>query len=62
MPGYFLFAAYLLWGRRRDQLKKNFDGGTALNPAFVGRMFSDRLRDYIAKVDTQLAVALNGAK
>lgn len=44
-----------------DQLKKNFDGGVNLNPAFVGRMLSDWLRDHIAKVDTQLAAALNSA-
>lgn len=41
------------------QLKKNFDGGVTLNPVFVGRMLSDWLRNHIAKVDTQLAVALN---
>jgi hemerythrin len=45
-----------------NELKKNFNNGTTLNPTYVGRMLSDWLRDHIAKVDTQLAKALELAK
>ena len=45
-----------------DQLKKNFDEGATLNPAYLGRMLSDWLCNHITNVDIQMASAILCAK
>lgn len=44
--------------REVDLLKKNFDSGVTINPAYIGRMLTDWLREHIAAVDAKLARVL----